>query len=63
MRSEEFEGPSGSERLLEASGSHEERQSCLACGGDILSGEATIRIHGAPVHMRCAIYRRQLTRR
>jgi hypothetical protein len=42
---------------------HDERPSCLACGVRIGSGEPTIKIRGALVHMRCAAYRRRLARR
>jgi hypothetical protein len=42
---------------------HEERPSCLSCGARIGSGEPTIKILGAPVHMRCAVHRRRKTRR
>jgi hypothetical protein len=41
----------------------DERPSCLACGARIGSGEPTIKIRGALVHMRCAVYRRRLARR
>jgi hypothetical protein len=44
-------------------GSHDERPSCLACGAQIVDGEPTIEIHGALVHMRCAVYRRREARR
>jgi hypothetical protein len=40
----------------------DERPSCLACGARIGSGEPTIEIRGALVHMRCAVYRRRVTR-
>jgi hypothetical protein len=43
--------------------SHHERTSCLACGARIGNGEPTIKIHGALVHMRCAVYRRRGPRR
>jgi hypothetical protein len=42
---------------------HDERPSCLACGARIGSGEPTINIRGALVHMRCAVYRRRMARR
>lgn len=42
---------------------HDERPSCLACGARIGSGEPTIKIRGALVHMRCAVYRRRVARR
>jgi hypothetical protein len=41
----------------------EQPSSCLACGGRIDSGEPTIKIRGALIHMRCAAYRRRLARR
>jgi hypothetical protein len=39
------------------------RPSCLVCGARIASGEPTIKIHGAPVHMLCAVRRRRVARR
>jgi len=42
---------------------HDERPSCLACGARIGSAEPTIKILGALVHMRCAVYRRREARR
>jgi hypothetical protein len=36
--------------------------SCLACGTRIGRSEPTIQIHGALVHMRCAVYRRRVAR-
>jgi hypothetical protein len=44
-------------------GAHDERPLCLACGAPIDSGEPTIKIRGAQVHMRCAAYRRRVVRR
>jgi hypothetical protein len=44
-------------------GAHDERPSCLACGARIGSGEPTIKIRDALVHMRCAASRRRLARR
>jgi hypothetical protein len=44
-------------------GTHDGQPSCLACGDRIGSGEPTIKIRGALVHMRCAAYRRRLARR
>jgi hypothetical protein len=41
----------------------DERPSCLACGARIGSGEPTIKIRGALVHMRCAVCRRRVARR
>jgi hypothetical protein len=38
---------------------HDERQSCLACGAWIGIGEPTIKIRQPLVHMRCAVYRRR----
>ena len=58
-----FEDSSGNEPFLTRSGVREERRSCLVCGARIRSGESTIQIHGALVHMRCAVYRRRLVRR
>jgi hypothetical protein len=40
-----------------------ERSSCLVCGTQISSGEPTIRIRDALIHMRCAVYRRRAARR
>jgi hypothetical protein len=37
--------------------------SCLACGARIDSSEPTIKIHGALVHMHCAVQRRRVARR
>jgi hypothetical protein len=49
--------------MVKRGGDHDERPSCLACGGRIGSGEPTIKIRGALVHIRCAAYRRRLARR
>ena len=51
------------EQFLTRSGDREERRSCLVCGARIGSADPTIQIHGAPVHIRCAVYRRRLVRR
>jgi hypothetical protein len=45
------------------SGAPDERPSCLACGARIGSGEPTITIRGALVHLHCAVYRRRVARR
>ena len=37
--------------------------SCLACGARIDGSEPTIKIHGALVHMHCAVQRRRVARR
>ena len=37
-----------------------ERQSCLACGARVRSGEPTIWMRGAVVHLRRAVDRRRL---
>jgi hypothetical protein len=42
---------------------HGERPSCLACGARIGSGEPTIEIRGALVHLHCAVRRRRVGRR
>jgi hypothetical protein len=44
-------------------GAHEQQPACLACGARIGSAEPTIKIRGALVHMRCAVYRRRLVKR
>jgi hypothetical protein len=49
--------------MMKPGRSHDERPSCLACGDRIGSGESTIKIGGALVHMRCAAYRRRLAQR
>jgi hypothetical protein len=49
--------------VVKRGGAHDERPSCLACGARIGNGEPTIKIHGALVHMRCAVYRRRVARR
>jgi hypothetical protein len=60
-RSEASAFPAGTVMKREAA--HDERPACLACGARISSGEPTIKIRGALVHLRCAAYRRQLVRR
>lgn len=42
---------------------HDEQPSCLACGARIGSGQPTIEIRGALVHLRCAMRRRKVGRR
>ena len=50
-------------RFRTHSGVREEpRSSCLVCGARVGGGEPTIQIHGALVHIRCAVYRRRLVR-
>ena len=49
--------------VVKRGGAEDERSSCLVCGARIGSGEPTIKIHGALVHVRCAAYRRRLARR
>jgi len=44
-------------------GALDEQPSCLACGARIRSGEPTIEIRGAPVHLHCAVHRRRVGRR
>jgi hypothetical protein len=44
-------------------GAHHERPVCLACGAPVGSGEPTIKIRGALIHMRGAAYRRRVVRR
>lgn len=58
-----LEDASRNERFVARSGVREERRSCLVCGARIGSGDPTIQIRGALVHMRCAAYRRRLVRR
>ena len=36
---------------------------CLACGLPITSQQQVFRIQGLAVHLKCAVYRRQLLRR
>jgi hypothetical protein len=47
---------------LKRGGTHDERQSCLACGARIGTGKPTIKIRQALVHMRCAVHRRRAGR-
>lgn len=49
--------------VMKPGGAHDERSSCLVCGARIGSGEPTIKIRGALVHVRCAAYRRRVARR
>jgi hypothetical protein len=42
---------------------YDEQPSCLACGARISTGEPTIEIRGALVHLRCAVHRRRAGRR
>jgi hypothetical protein len=66
MRSEAktfLEDATPNERFLTRSGVREEPRSCLVCGARIGSGDPTIHIHGALVHIACAAYRRRLVRR
>ena len=58
-----LEHPNRNERFSTRSEVREESRSCLLCGANIGSGDATIKIRGAVVHMRCAAYRRHLVRR
>ena len=44
-------------------GAHDEQSSCLACGARIGSGQPTIEIRGALVHLHCAMRRRKVGRR
>lgn len=44
-------------------GVREEGRSCLVCGARITTGDPTIQIRSALVHLRCAVYRRRLVRR
>lgn len=39
---------------------HDEQPSCLACGARIGSGQPTIEIRGALVHLHCAMRRRKV---
>ena len=56
-----LEDASRNGRLL--TGVREERRSCLVCGARIGSGDPTIQIRSALVHLRCAVYRRRVVRR
>jgi hypothetical protein len=58
-----FEDPSRNDWFPAPSGAQNERPSCLACGDRIGRDEPTIKIHGALVHLRCAVYRRRMARR
>jgi hypothetical protein len=49
--------------VMKPGGANDERSSCLVCGARIGSGEPTIKIQGALVHLRCAAYRRRVARR
>jgi hypothetical protein len=49
-------------QALKRGGTHDELQWCLACGGRLGTGEPTIKIRQALVHMRCAVYRRRAGR-
>jgi hypothetical protein len=40
-----------------------EQSRCLACGLPITSRQQVFQIRGLVVHLRCAVYRRQLLRR
>ena len=57
-----LESASRNERLLARRGVREQRRACRVCGASIGSGDRTIQIHGALVHIRCAAYRRRLVR-
>ena len=63
MQGRVFEESSWNDRLPARSGAEDERASCLACGTRIGTGEPAIKIHGALVHLRCAVYRRRMARR
>jgi hypothetical protein len=58
-----LEDASRNERFLTCGGVREERRSCLVCGARIGSGDPTIEIRGALVHVLCAAYRRRQVRR
>jgi hypothetical protein len=58
-----LEDASRNERFVARSGVRVERLTCLVCGVHIGSGNPTIQIRGALVHMRCAVYRRRLVLR
>jgi hypothetical protein len=49
--------------VMKPGGAHDGRSSCLVCGARIGSGEPTIEIRGALVHVRCAAYRWRVARR
>jgi hypothetical protein len=66
MRSEAktlLEDSSGNARFLTRGRVREERRSCLVCGARIGTGDPTIQIRGALVHVACAVYRGRLVRR
>jgi hypothetical protein len=63
MNGNVFEDSSRNDRLRARSGAQDERASCLACGARIATGDRTIKIRGAVVHLRCAVYRRRMARR
>ena len=54
---------SRNQRFSARSGVRTEHRSCLVCGAHVTIDDATIEIRGAPVHIRCAVYRRRLVRR
>ena len=54
---------SQTERFLTPSGVRDGRASCLVCGARIGSGDPSIQILGALVHVHCAVRRRRLVRR
>jgi hypothetical protein len=58
-----LEEASRDERFLTRGGVREESRLCLVCGARIGSGDPTIQIRGAPVHIACAVHRRRLVRR
>jgi hypothetical protein len=49
--------------VVKPGGAHDKRSSCLLCGARVGSGEPTIKIHGALIHVRCAAHRRRAARR
>lgn len=57
-----LENTSRNKRFVTGSAVREERRSCPVCGAGIASGEQTIQIRGALVHMRCAVNRRRRVR-
>jgi hypothetical protein len=58
-----LEDASRDKRFPTRGGVRDERRSCLVCGARIGSGDPTIQIRGALVHLLCAAYRRRLVRR
>ena len=58
-----LEKASRNEQLLTGAGTRDEPRSCLVCGARIGSGDRTMQIRGAVVHLSCAAYRRRKVHR